>query len=158
MNPKEKRITFFHNGETITIQCKIEENLFERFSNKINKDLENMVFLYNGNIMKEDFDLKKIKENQIKILIIDFEFEREQNESLKQSKEIICPICNELCEININKYKISLKNCINKHCFPNLIINGFNDFQKINEKEILCKKCGNNKLEAYDNKFFICCN
>ena len=34
--------------------------------------------------MKEDFDLEEIKDNQIKIIIIDFEFEREQNESLKQ--------------------------------------------------------------------------
>jgi hypothetical protein len=37
--------------------------------------------------MKEDFDLKEIKDNQIKIIIKDFEFEREQNESLKQSKK-----------------------------------------------------------------------
>ena len=158
MNPKEKRITFLYNGEAITTQCKIDENIFKIFANKINKDLENMAFLYNGNIIKEDFDLENIKDYEIKIIIVDFEFEREQKESLKRSKEIICPICNELCEIDINKYKISLKNCINKHCFPNLIINGFDDFQKINEKEILCKKCGNNKLEAYNNAFFICCN
>ena len=158
MNPKEKRISFLYNGEAITTQCKIDENIFKIFSNIINKDLENMAFLYNGNIIKEDFDLENIKDYEIKIIIVDFEFEREQKESLKQSKEIICPICNELCEIDINKYKISLKNCINKRCFPNLIINGFDDFQKINEKEILCKKCGNNKLEAYNNAFFICCN
>ena len=158
MEVKEKTINFLFNGREITFQCKNNENIFERISNKINKDLENISFLYNGDIMKEDFDLTKIKENEIKIIIIDFEFEKEHMETLKQSKEIICPICNELCEININKYKISLKNCINKHCFPNLIINGFNDFQKINEKEILCKKCGNNKLEAYNNAFFICCN
>jgi len=158
MNPKEKKITFDYNGQEITIQCKINENLFEKLSNTINKDLENMCLLYNGNVMKEDLDLKEIKDNQIKILIIDFEFEREQNKSLKQSKEIICPICNELCEIKFNNYKISLSNCINKHLFPNLIINGFDDFQKINEKVILCKKCGNNKLEAFNNKFYICCN
>ena len=102
MNPKDKKITFDYNGQEITIQCKIEENLFEKLSNIINKDLENMCLIYNGNVMKEDLDLKEIKDNQIKILIIDFEFEREQNESLKQSKEIICPICNELCKINFN--------------------------------------------------------
>jgi len=158
MNPKDKKITFIYNGEVITIQCKTDQNIFGEFSNIINKNLENMCFLYNGDVIKEDFDLEKIKDNEIKIMIIDFEFEKEQKESLKDSKEIICPICNELCEINLNNYKISLKNCINKHCFPNLIINGFNDFQKLNEKEILCKKCGNNKLEAYNNKFFICSN
>ena len=31
------------------------------------------------------------------------------------------------------------------------------DFQKINEKKIICKFCQNNKLEAYNNKFYICC-
>ena len=109
MNPKEKRISFLYNGEAITTQCKIDENIFKIFSNIINKDLENMAFLYNGNIIKEDFDLENIKDYEIKIIIVDFEFEREQKESLKQSKEIICPICNELCEIDINKYKISIK-------------------------------------------------
>ena len=158
MNPKEKKITLLYQGEEITIHCKIDENLFEKLSITINKDLENMCLLYNGDVIKEDFDLKDINDNKLSILIIDFEFEREQNESLKQSKEIICPICNELCEINFNNYKISLSNCINKHFFPNLIINEFNDFQKINEKEIICKNCGNNKLEAYNNNFFICCN
>ena len=107
--------------------------------------------------MKKDFDLQKIKYDEIKIIVFDFEFEREEKESLKQSKEIICPICNELCEINFNNYKIYLNNCINKHCFPNLIINEFYDFQKINEKKIICNQCQSNKLDAYDNKFYICC-
>ena len=78
MNPKEKKITFDYNGQEITIQCKIDENLFEKLSNTINKDLENMCFLYNGAAMKKDFDLEEIKDNQITILVIDFEFEREQ--------------------------------------------------------------------------------
>jgi len=156
---KEKKIIFFYNGETIYIQCKINENIFKRFSKETNKDINNICFLYNGDIIKEDFDLKIIKEDDIKILIIDFEFERKEKESLKQSKEIICPICKELCEINFNNYKLSLNNCINKHCFPDLIINEFNDFQKIiNEKEILCGHCQSNKFQAYNNQFFRCCN
>ena len=156
---KEKKIIFFYNGETIYIQCKIDENIFKRFSKETNKGINNICFLYNGDIIKEDFDLKIVKEDDIKILIIDFEFERKEKESLKQSKEIICPICKELCEINFNNYKISLNNCINKHCFPDLIINEFNDFQKIiNEKEILCGQCQSNKFQAYNNQFFRCCN
>ncbi len=102
-----------------------DENIFERLSDEINKDTSNMSFLYNGDSINEDFDLQKIKENEIKIIIIDFELERLENESLKQSKEIICPICKESCEINFNNYKISLFNCINKHFFPDLIINLF---------------------------------
>ena len=123
-----KKISFLYNGDKIIIQCKHNENIFERFSKEINKDLENFSFLYNGDMMKEDFDLKEIKYNEIKIIIFDIEFERQEIESLKQSKEIICPICKELCEIKFDNYKISLTNCINNHCFPDLIINGFNDF------------------------------
>ena len=52
----------------------------------------NIIFLYK--IVKNITKLTNINKLQIKILIIDFEFERGQNESLKQSKEIICPICN----------------------------------------------------------------
>ena len=155
---KEKKITLLYNGEEITFQCKSDQNIFKEISNKINKDLENMSFIYNGGIMEEDFNLEEIKKNEIKIVIIDFDLEREKIKTLKQSREIICPICKELCVINFKNYKISLKNCINKHCFPNLIINEIYDFQKIDEEEILCKKCGNNKLEAYENKFYICCN
>ena len=142
---KEKKVTFLYNGNEMTFQCKIKENILERFSKEKNKVRAILCFLYNGNIIKEDFDLGEIKCDEIKIIIYDFDFEREEKESLKQSKEIICPICKELCEINFNNYKISLTNCINKHCFPNLIINEFYDFQKIiNEKK---SQCLSNKFE-----------
>jgi len=158
MNEDRKTVTFLYHGEIMIFQFAIEENIFERFSKEINKDISNMCFLYNGNIIKEDFDISNIK-NEIKILICDFEFEREEKESLKLSKEIICPICQELCEINFSNYKISFNNCNNNHCFPNLMINEFYDFQKIiNEKKIICNQCKSNKFEAYNNKFYICCN
>ena len=156
---KDIKVSFLYNGKTMTFQCKINENIFERFSKEINKDITNMCFLYNGGIIKEDFTLPSNTNNEIKIIICDFDIEREEKESLKLSNEIICPICKELCEIKFINYKISLINCINKHCFPNLIINEFNDFQKIiNEKKILCNQCKSSKFETYNNKFFICCN
>ena len=66
MELKEKKINFLYNGKEITIQCKIGSNIFKEFSNKINKDLENMCFLYNGATTEEDFNFGKIKENEIK--------------------------------------------------------------------------------------------
>ena len=108
MNEDRKTVTFLYHGEIMIFQFAIEENIFERFSKEINKDISNMCFLYNGNIIKEDFDISNIK-NEIKILICDFEFEREEKESLKLSKEIICPICQELCEINFSNYKSIIK-------------------------------------------------
>ena len=58
---KEKKITLLYNGEEITFQCKSDQNIFKEILNKINKDLENMSFLYNGGIMEEDFNLEEIK-------------------------------------------------------------------------------------------------
>jgi len=54
MNLKEKKITLLYNGQEITIQWKRDQNIFKIISNKINKDLENMSFLYNGGIIEED--------------------------------------------------------------------------------------------------------
>ncbi len=84
MELKEKKINFLYNGQEITIQCKIGPNIFKEFLYKINKDLENICFLYNGATMEEDFNFEKIKENEIKIIIMDFEIEREKIKSLKQ--------------------------------------------------------------------------
>ena len=42
---KDIKVSFLYNGKTMTFQCKINENIFERFSKEINKDITNMCFL-----------------------------------------------------------------------------------------------------------------
>ena len=64
---KDKKVTFLYNGDTMTFLCKNEENIFERFSKQKNKDRTNLCFLYNGNVINEDFDLGEIKYDEIKI-------------------------------------------------------------------------------------------
>ena len=81
--------------------------------------------------------------------------------NLKQSKHIICPICNEICLINLNDYKISFSNCKNGHRFTNIMYDEFLDFQKIDESKIVCDKCKgkdkNKKSEVSNNLFYKCC-
>ena len=111
------------------------------------KDLNNIYFLYNGDMLKKELKIEEInnEENEIKILVLEIEDQDEIKEKLKKSEDIICPGCKEICFFNINNYKITLSNCKNNHCFSNIIISEFNDLQEINESQILCHKCKNNK-------------
>ena len=71
---------------------------------------------------------------------------------------IRCPACHNLSNLNIikndiNKYNISLNNCINNHEYNNLSINEFINYQ--NNIKIECYFCKNNK-NLYNNNFYIC--
>ena len=153
-------IKFIFNGEILTMQCKkydIMKDIFKKYALKIDKDINGIYFIYGGDMVNQEAPLSKLaKEKEIVILVL--EFNNEEKEKLKLSKDIICPGCKELSILNLKDYKISLFNCINKHFFSNIIFEQFNDLQKINETQILCNKCNNNKRDTYDNKFYKCCN
>ena len=40
----------------------------------------------------------------------------------------------------------------------NILFQNFKDSQKINEGQIKCNKCGNNKENTFEHKFYICHN
>ena len=89
----------------------------------------------------------------------------EENEiKLKQSKYIICPICTEICLINLNDYRIIFSNCRNGHRFTKIMLDEYFYFQKIDESKIICDKClgedKRNKNEVNNNLFYKCftCN
>ena len=160
-------INFSYNGTSIFIQCKRSddlENILKKYSTKIEKDLKDIYFLYKGSLLNKESKVEELNieqyENDIKILVNDLECEDKEIDSLKISKDIICPECLEDCIINFKDYKITLNNCYYKHTYSNILINEFDDYQKINEAKIICSnnKFNTNKSEAYENKFFICCN
>ena len=49
----------------------------------------------------------------------------EENVNLKISDHIICPKCKKMSEIDINNFKICIKNCDNNHSMPGLYMNDF---------------------------------
>ena len=51
---------------------------------------------------------------------------------------------------------MNLNKCCKEHNFPNILLEEFNDTQKINELTILCHECKKNK--AIHNLFYKCCN
>jgi hypothetical protein len=79
------------------------------------------------------------------------------NISIKKSKDIICPICNENIKLYIEDYNIFLYECKNKHEIDNILINEFEETQKIDISKIKCEECKEkNKNETYNNQFYRC--
>ena len=77
----------------------------------------------------------------------------------KKSKNIICPEFHENIIINIDKNKILLYDCKNGHKKEYINIKAFEKTQYIDESLIICDNCKKqNKLETYENKFYICSN
>ena len=136
-------------------------DILSGYTEQIDQKIENLYFVYNGDLVKleKKFDDICGKNKELNILV--FEYETENNEGeLKISKDIICPICKEICMISIKDYKITLNKCKNGHKISNILFEELQNFQSINEAEILCQKCNNNKNETTDNKFYKClsCN
>ena len=155
-------LNFFYKGQEVKMQCKRNENMndiFKRYSNKINKDINNIYFINNGKIInKNNIKLEEIdnKDNAINILVYDINNNNERIIS-KQYKDIICPKCGENCLIEIKDYKINLNKCDNKHNTDNILLDEYNNSQ-IKEEIKYCDKCFKNKSEIYDNKIYKCYN
>ena len=58
----------------------------------------------------------------------------DNNREIKEiiSKDIICPECGEIIFINIKDFKINLYGCKNNHKMNNILINKYENNQKIN--------------------------
>ena len=136
-------LKFIYNGNEIMIQSKKEEymkDIFKKYITKANLEPNVLYFLYGGDIINEESKVQKFIDEggEIKILVLEFEGVDNIKELLKDSKDIVCPCCQEICFIHFNDYKITLDNCIEGHCFSNILLEQFTDFQKINESKILC--------------------
>ena len=156
-------VNFEYNNNNMTIQSKRNENLekiFQRYIVKINKNIEDIFFLHNGKRLSKELRLDEIDKinNEIKILVFDTKITENNTNTIIQSKDIICPICKGNCIFNMNNFKITLRDCDNKHKLEDLFLKEYIDSQKIDEKEILCYKCKVSKSDSYHKQFYKCCN
>ena len=159
-------ISFVFNGMNMNTQCRKDEKIKDiciRALNKsiLNVDINDVYLLHSGVMMNIESTLENFltpidsKERKINILIYRKNERNNKNEETL-SKCIICPICRDSCLIEIVDYKIKLFNCKNDHTTENILIDGFNKTQIINEENIICSKCERSKKEVYGNKFDIC--
>ena len=149
-------IVFQYEGQNITIQCNKNQKMLDicnNLSNKINTNLDSLVFLYGGSQLKFDKKYEEItKENKIIILV--YKIENENEYCSKCGRILNNKIIDDIISINNNinssliGLKIQLDNIINdinnkkdiiyinsqlKNI--NYIINGMNeDFKKIKSK------------------------
>ena len=160
-------VEFIDDGFKTIIQCKENdklEDIIQRYSLKIEKDIKEMIFLYSGNIIDKNKtfnELANSEDKQRKIMSIIIYNQSSENNNLKQSKYIICPKCNDLTKINIKDYRITLSGCQKGHIMDNISFSDFNKSQLIDESKIICDICKNvNRANAYNNLFYLCntCN
>ena len=118
-----------------------EDLTFEQMASSIDNEKNEMAVLV--------FDINEIKQNNI------------ENISIIKSKYIICPECGENVKMKVNHYKISLYGCKNKYKKNNILIDKFEETQKIDLSKIICDKCKENNMgKTFNKKFFKCisCN
>ena len=96
---EEANVLFTLDGEELKIQCTqndIMKDICQKYSNKIKKNINTLVFLYGGNQLNFNLKLKDVitdKEiNEIKVLVYS-----------NESDEFICPKCGEKIKLNTEK-------------------------------------------------------
>ena len=98
-------------GYQTIIQYQSNEKLkeiFERFKNKINAESKELVYLYNGEIIKdENLIISKLSsEKIITILAYDSNNIPSYFKNLVKSDYVICPICKENAILDEKDYKL----------------------------------------------------
>ena len=164
-------IEFIYNCRNIIIQGKLEENfetIMNKFINKIQKVKNTIYCLYQGKILEycnKDLKLADIilsndkALNKMKILVYDNNDLKSKDNSLVPSKNIICPDCKGFSQIKIKDYKINIFDCKNGHDINGILLEDFQNTQKIDISQIICHNCKErNKSITHNNEFYRCIN
>ena len=108
------KLTFNFNGDQVKLEFNKNEymkDIIKKYALKIDKDTKDCFFLYNGDIINEELQLKdiynSINDDEMKILVDEFR-ESNNEDNSKLSKFIICPQCKENCIILFKNYKINI--------------------------------------------------
>ena len=145
---------FDHNQQKITIQIsdlnEIWKDIIEKYARKSGIDIHTVYFIYSGNQINQEYNVKQIINSddkiskKIRILVYDIQ-KTTNNTKMIISKDIICPICQESTQIKIKDYKINLHGCKNGHQINDILLDEFENKQRIDESKIVCGICQNNK-------------
>ena len=163
------KVIFNYEGVDTIVLCEENEKMkeiFKRYGNKRELDINNLYFLYNGNKINIELKLNEIINNydkerkEVSILVIN----KNNTVVLNKEKKLefpICPKCNENIILEIKDYKINLYDCKYKHNIRNILFKEYENTQNIDISKIICDKCKlANKSNIYNNELYICldCN
>ena len=166
-------VIFDFIGIKLAIQCSPNEKMEDiclRFANKSEQNLDELIFLCNGDILNLEKTLKDTmnKEDTSKknMNVVAYKSNTtllgrnnmgDADQGITKSKDIICPKCKELCRLNIINFKVILYGCQNGHKKNNIYLDDFNNTQLINESKIKCENCNDkNKYNSYQKQFYKC--
>ena len=133
------KVIFNYKGIQTEIQCNLNEkieDLYKKYGAKIGKNISKLYFKYKGNKINDNIILNEIineedKRRNIMNILVNENIKTIIKDNIIQSKEIVCPKCNENILIKINEYKINLFNCKNNHNIDNLLLNEYQNIAKI---------------------------
>ena len=156
-------VLFIYEGQQIIIQCNIEDkmkDIINKFKSKIQKEDNNLYYIYNGDKINEELKLNQIikDENAKKINILVYNNRKKENDKEIILNEIICPECKENILINLKDYKINLYECKNGHKMENILLNDYENTQKVDLSQIICNNCYKYNLNNIFNKELYICN
>ena len=147
-------IIFSHNQVETLIQANLNDSfniIMQKYINKSQLDINNIYFVSKGeNISKNEKIMnimnnseKKDKKKIILVLSINSTINNNDNTNMIKSKDIICPICKEICIYEINDYEIKLYGCKNGNIINKIKLEDFNNKQNIDISQIKFDKCKN---------------
>ena len=129
-------VEFIYDGNKTIIQSNINEkmnDIFNKYIIKIGKNINDIYFVYDGGIIKDNLNditfnefanNTDISRNKMNILVYDKNLNIDKNNIIKL-KEIICNKCGENIKILIDNYKIKLYGCKNRHEINNISFEEF---------------------------------
>ena len=145
------KIIFIYRGnkyEKVYKDENLKLSIFDEYLQKINRKMNEILFLFKGKYIsfKNNLFLMKILNPHNNIIITVYNLKRNiTNDNI--SDNIICPDCKNLTFLNFND--ININNCKNIHMNEKskefTSITEFMDNQIIDEEEIKCDICNNNK-------------
>ena len=77
------QINFVLNGDSEIIEGNKKENMYDiikKYAEKINKKIENLYFLFDGNLLRQEEQLGYFSRDQENIEILVYEYEDEKKE------------------------------------------------------------------------------
>jgi len=145
------KIEFVYMKNKYIMENDDNNTIFQKYSSLINKDLNQLLFLYKGKYLNIGQNLDIL--NFQNIIIFVFNTNQNKNNNNEKIKDIICPECGLLDTFVINDNSFINKKCNNHHNYT-LSLNSFISLQKRDEQNINCYRCGNDKL-FYNDLIYI---
>ena len=155
------QIIFNYKGNNYLIQCQIKEKMtsvIEGFYNKSLVTRGSVYFLCKGDLLNIEITEDKIPPNeQNQKIVLVYDINDQNNDTIVKSNEIICKTCKENSKIAVDNYHIILFGCKNGHKIDNIKFNEFAQTQYINLSKIICDVCKErNKGNSYKKQFYRC--